>query len=111
MVLSRSFTDHQTGRYVGKVRELRAVAPTVTLLRAVAGVVPAGQADLPPNLNAVQTLVMINRQDRWEIASDQNTPAAFHGRPEAVDALTAELRRELHPNQGSKRRLTCRPSA
>jgi hypothetical protein len=31
------------------------------------------------------------QDDEWLIASYQNTPARYDGRPEAVEALTAEL--------------------
>ena len=72
------------------------------MLRAVAGMVPAGQDDLLPALNAVQSLVAVQREGQWRIALFQNTPAAFHGRPEAVEALTEELRqarRDSAPNR------------
>jgi hypothetical protein len=29
---------------------------------------------------------------QWRVALYQNTPAAFHGRPDLSEALTAELR-------------------
>ena len=32
---------------------------------------------------------------KWKIISFQNTPAAFHGRPELAEQLSAELREEL----------------
>jgi uncharacterized protein (TIGR02246 family) len=34
------FNDHQTGRYVGIVREVRFLTPEIALLRAVSGIVP-----------------------------------------------------------------------
>ncbi|MEW6605443.1 MAG: SgcJ/EcaC family oxidoreductase, partial [Thermoproteota archaeon] len=43
--LSRIFSDHPTAAYVGKVREVRFLAPEVAILRAVAGMVPPGQSD------------------------------------------------------------------
>src|SRR5262249_52626188 len=89
------FSDHQTATYVGKIREVRFLAPEVAVLRTVAGMVPPGQSDLTPNVNAVQTLVAVKQDGRWRIAVYQNSPAAFHGRPYAVQALTEELRRLL----------------
>jgi hypothetical protein len=64
----------------------------VALLRGVVGMIPPGQADLHPDLNAIQTLIATYRAGRWEIDLFQNTPAAYHGRPELQAALTDELR-------------------
>jgi hypothetical protein len=46
-------------------------------------------------VNAVQTLVAVRRDGAWQVAVYQNTPAAFHGRPELSQSLTEELRAEL----------------
>lgn len=48
-----------------------------------------------PERNAIQTLVAGLQQRVWRIEMFHNTPAAFHGRPEAVEALTRELREVL----------------
>jgi uncharacterized protein (TIGR02246 family) len=93
--IHRIFADHQTAAYVGKVREVRFLAPGVALLRAVAGMVPPGQSDIDPTVNAIQSLVAAKEKGHWRIALFQNTPAAFHGRPELSDHLTEELRRTL----------------
>jgi uncharacterized protein (TIGR02246 family) len=93
--LNRIFADHETGTYVGKVRSVRALGSDAAVLRAVAGVVPAGQSDLDPKLNAVQTLVAEEREGEWRVVLYQNTPAQFHGRPLLVESLTDELRRQL----------------
>jgi uncharacterized protein (TIGR02246 family) len=93
--MSQIFADHPTGRYVWVVRGVRLLAPDVALLRAVAGLVPAGQAEIAPALNAVQTLVAARRAGRWRIILFQNTPAQFHGRPELARQLTDELRQLL----------------
>lgn len=90
--LGRIFADHPTGRYVGKVRRVRFVAPTVAILDAVAGIIPHGHATLMPELNAVQSLVIVKLAEGWRIALYQNTPAQYHGRPELAEALTEELR-------------------
>jgi uncharacterized protein (TIGR02246 family) len=86
------FRDHQTAAYVGKVREVRFLAPDVALLRAVVGMAPPGRTDINPAANAIQSLVATRQADQWRIALFQNTPAQFHGRPELVEALTEELR-------------------
>jgi uncharacterized protein (TIGR02246 family) len=93
--ISQIFADHPTSRYVGKIREVRLLAPNVALLRAVAGMVPPGQSDLKPDVNTIQSLVAAHHNDRWLIALFQNTPAQFHGRPELAQQLTEELRQLL----------------
>jgi len=93
--MQRVFSDHATGSYVGKIRGLRMIGAQAALLRAVAGVVPAGQSDLDPKLNAVQALIAEQRGGRWQVILYQNTPAQFHGRPDLAQRLTEELRREL----------------
>jgi uncharacterized protein (TIGR02246 family) len=94
--LGAIFADHATGAYVGIVRSERAVGDGVVLLRAVAGVVPAGEKDIKPELNAVQSLVAARGDDgAWEVVLYHNTPAALHGRPELAEALTEELRGRL----------------
>lgn len=86
------FAQHQTGRYYPIVREVREILPGVALLRADVGMVPAGQEEINPDLNAVQTVVAVNRSGRWLIELLQNTPAALHGRADLRETLTAELR-------------------
>ena len=93
--LSQIFADHITARYVAKVREVRFLSPEVAVLQAVVGMVPPGQTELNPALNAVQSLVAVKHSNQWCIALFQNTPAQFHGRPEAVEELTNELRKLL----------------
>jgi uncharacterized protein (TIGR02246 family) len=93
------FADHATGRYVGIVRSVRSLGPDVALLHAVSGVVPAGAHAIKPDLNALQSLVAQRSSDGWRVILYQNTPAAFHGRPECADALTAELTAELDAQQ------------
>jgi uncharacterized protein (TIGR02246 family) len=93
--ISQIFADHPTSRYVGKIREVRPLAPDVAILRAVVGMVPPGQSDLNPDVNAIQSLVAARHNGRWLIALFQNTPAQFHGRPELAQQLTEELRQLL----------------
>jgi uncharacterized protein (TIGR02246 family) len=96
--VSQIFRDHPTGSYVGKVREVRFLTPDIAILRAVAGMVPPGQKELNPGLNTIQTLVASKHTEdngKWRIEVYQNTPAAFHSRPEDNHALTEELRELL----------------
>ncbi len=90
--LRQIFADHKPARYVGKIRDIRLLAPDVAMLKAVVGMVPPGAADINPNINAVQMLVATRDGGVWRIASFQNTPAQLHGRPDLVEALNAELR-------------------
>jgi uncharacterized protein (TIGR02246 family) len=89
------FADHPTGRYVWKVRWVRPLAPGVALLRADVGMVPAGQTDIAPALNTVQTVVAAQSDGEWCIIQLQNTPAQLHGRPDLVQQMTDELRQLL----------------
>jgi uncharacterized protein (TIGR02246 family) len=93
--LGAIFNDHATGRYVGKVRDVRGLADGAAMLHADVGMVPAGASDLKPELNARQVVVAERRDDGWRVVLFQTTPAQLHGRPEEVEALTAELRQEL----------------
>ena len=93
--LAQIFSHHPTAAYVGKVRSVRFPVADAAVLRAVAGMVPPGQADINPAVNAIQTLVATRTPDGWRITLFQNTPAAFHGRPEVGAQLTAELREAL----------------
>jgi uncharacterized protein (TIGR02246 family) len=93
------FADHATGSYVGIVRSVRPLGADAALLRAVSGVVPAGESDLKPELNAIQSLVAERRDGNWKIILYHNTPAQFHGRPELAEALTEALRGQLPPDR------------
>ncbi len=93
--LGQIFADHVTAPYVSKVRSVRLLSPEVAILRAIVGMVPPGQSDLNPAVNAHQTLVAVKRNGIWRIALFQNTPAQFHGRPELVQQMTEELRQLL----------------
>jgi uncharacterized protein (TIGR02246 family) len=91
--LQAIFADHTPAAYVAKVRSVELLAPTVALLRAVVGMIPPGEADLKPERNAHQTLLARKDSDEWRVVLFQNTPAAYDGRPQLVQALTNELRR------------------
>jgi uncharacterized protein (TIGR02246 family) len=96
------FTHHQTPRYVTIVRDVRSLATDVTLLRANAGLIPAGREDIDPALNAVQSMVAVRKSGTWQIALFQNTPAAFHMRPELAKQLCEELRTKLRASRQEK---------
>lgn len=89
--LGRIFADHETARYVTKVRRVTPLGDDAGLLYAVAGMVPPGGTEIMPDRNAVQTVVAHRSGDDWTIDLFQTTPAQLHGRPELSEALTAEL--------------------
>lgn len=93
--LRKIFADHQTAAYVGKVRRVHFLGPEIAHLNAIAGLVPPGASDIAPQLNALQTLVAVQRDGQWQIAYFQNTPAQYHGRPELAEQLSEALRQEL----------------
>jgi uncharacterized protein (TIGR02246 family) len=89
--LGTIFAQHPTASYVAKVRAVRPFDAQVTLLRAVAGMVPPGGDALNPAVNAIQSLIVSRVSGEPRIVLFQNTPAAFHGRPELAAQLTMEL--------------------
>ena len=95
--VTKVFSHHQTGRYTSIVRSVSSLSPDVAMLMAVSGMVPAGKEELDPALNAIQSLIAVRKRDGWKIALFQNTPAAWHGRPEDSKQLTEDLRKALQP--------------
>jgi uncharacterized protein (TIGR02246 family) len=89
------FAHHRTASYVAIVRDISLLAPDVALLQARAGMVPPQEDNINPAVNAIQSLVARQVDGRWRITLFQNTPAAFHGRPELVEQMTVELRDAL----------------
>ena len=92
--LRQIFTDHITAPYISKIKSVRLVSPDVAMLRAIVGMIPPGQRDIDPALNAHQTLLAVKRNGTWQIELLQTTPAQFHGRPELVQHMTEELQQE-----------------
>ena len=93
------FEHHPTASYVARVREVRAIAPGIAVIRSVVGMVPPGKNELKPDVNAIQSLVFVDKGPDVRIALLQNTPAAFHGRPELAQQLTSELTDALRTGQ------------
>jgi uncharacterized protein (TIGR02246 family) len=93
------FASHATAAYVAKVREVRRLTPEVTLLRAAVGMVPPGQSEVNPAVNAIQSVVIVEQDGIPRIALLQNTPAAFHGRPHLAEQMTGELNEVLRTGQ------------
>lgn len=89
--LGKIFADHPTAAYISKVREIRFLTPGIALLRAVVGMLPTGKQELNPERNTVHTMLATKQGDVWRILLFQNTPAQYHGKPDALAALTQEL--------------------
>jgi uncharacterized protein (TIGR02246 family) len=85
------FADHETAKYVTKVRSITPLGRDAALLHAVAGMVPPGGGEIMPDRNAIQTVVGRRDDVGWAVALFHTTPARFDGRPELAEALTAEL--------------------
>jgi uncharacterized protein (TIGR02246 family) len=78
-------------RLVGKVTSQRFLTSDVAVVHTVGGTVMAGQTDLEPERNSVQTLVAVKRNGKWGLAAFQNTRATYIGRPEESRKVTEEL--------------------
>jgi uncharacterized protein (TIGR02246 family) len=99
--LARVFAVHQTASFVPIPRWVRFLGPDVAILRGVVGMVPPGKSEIEPSVNAIQSLVARSSGGTWRIALFQNTPAAFHGRPEQNQTLTEELAHALAKRGGA----------
>jgi uncharacterized protein (TIGR02246 family) len=97
--LQTIFASHKVPSYVYKIREVRFLSDNTAILRAVVSMVPQGGTDIIPEVNAIQTLVAVKYHDKWLVELFQNTPAAYHGRPELMKQLTDELREVLHTSK------------
>lgn len=89
------FEHHHTARFISKVTSVRFLSEDIAILRAIAGMVPPRQSDINPTVNTHHTLVLQEVDGEWKIKLYQNTPAQFHGRPELVEQMSAELRKLL----------------
>ncbi len=91
--LGRIFEHHTPATYVARVRELRTLGSGAVLLRAEAGMVLPNGSTVMPDRHAIQSLVAVAENGAPRIALYQNTPAQFHGRPQLIEELSAELQR------------------
>lgn len=93
--LSSIFADHAPARFVTIIREVRILSSSTGLLRATAGMVPRNEKEINPKTNAIQSLIAVKQEEHYRIALFQNTPAAFHGRPEESKDLVKELQEQF----------------
>ncbi|UOQ84088.1 SgcJ/EcaC family oxidoreductase [Gracilibacillus salinarum] len=89
------FRDHPTAPYVYVIKTAELLDDNTALLRTIAGMVPVGDKDIKSELNAHQSLLAVKEEGQWKIKLFQNTPAQIHGRPELVEQMTDELRKQL----------------
>jgi uncharacterized protein (TIGR02246 family) len=94
-VLNEIFSNFPTAAYVAIIKEVRMMTADSGLVRAVVGMVPQGGNDINPAVNAIQSMLDTKENGEWRVALLQNTPAAFHGRPEMSELLSADLRAAL----------------
>lgn len=99
-VLDEIFSNFPTAAYVSIIKEVKPLGDSAALLLAVAGMVAEGQSDISPEVNVVHSLTAMFENGHWRIALFQNTPAAFHGRPEMAEQLSADLRQALRSAAG-----------
>lgn len=93
--LERIFSSHKVSTFIGIVREVRRLDDNIFVLRAIAGMYTPGENKINGKVNAIQTLVAVKKEGELRIAIFQNTPAAFHERPELVKQMTQELQKAL----------------
>lgn len=93
--LRRIFTDHNTNFFVGIIRDVCFLSPTIALLHAVASTMPRNTKQINPDTNAIQSLIAVQENSQWSIVLYQNTPAQFHGRPDLAQDLTNELQQQV----------------
>lgn len=94
-VMDEIFTHFPTAAYVAIVKEVRILTTDTALLLAVAGMVADGQTDITPAVNVIHSLTAVKTEGQWRAVHMQHTPAAFHGRPELAEQLSADLRAAL----------------
>ena len=86
------FAEHPTPPFTTCIKDVQFLSTEVAMLRAIAGMIPPEGTELDSNFNAHQTLLAVKENDEWHIELFQNTPAQFHGRPDLVEHMTAELK-------------------
>jgi uncharacterized protein (TIGR02246 family) len=89
--LQQIFNDHHVSSYVTIVRDIRQWSPHIFMLTATVGMISPGDPSVNPKVNAIQSMVVSLEHKPGKILMFQNTPAAYHGRPEKAGQLTKEL--------------------
>jgi uncharacterized protein (TIGR02246 family) len=71
---------------VGKIRSVRFLSPKISIVHSVRGTIMAGQSDIDPERNSIQTIVATRSNDKWSVAAFQNTRVQYIERPELCEA-------------------------
>ncbi|HZC06475.1 MAG TPA: SgcJ/EcaC family oxidoreductase [Ktedonobacterales bacterium] len=89
------FAHHQTPAYITKVKRVLFIDTDISVVRGIVGMPSLATGTLNPVLNSIQSLTAHRREGAWHVATFQNTPAQFHGRPDLVAEMTEELQAVL----------------
>lgn len=89
--LEQIFKGYMTAKYVTIVREVKEIGDNTMLLHALVGMVTPNSSKVDPGKNAVQIMIAQFKNNTGRIILFQNTPAQYHGRPEALHELTQSL--------------------
>lgn len=85
-------------RLVGKIKDVRFLTKDVAIMHAVGGTIMDRQMGIEPERNSIHTIVA-NRDNpnagQWFITAFQNTRTQYIGRPQEIQTLTEELRKEF----------------
>jgi uncharacterized protein (TIGR02246 family) len=95
-VLDEIFANFPTAAYISIVKDVKVLSDNAAIVTAVVGMVAQGQTDISPEVNAIQSMTAMLEEGKWRVALFQNTPAAFHGRPELSEQLSTDLRHALN---------------
>jgi uncharacterized protein (TIGR02246 family) len=69
-------------RVVGKIRSICLLNGSIVLLHVVGGgAIMAGQSDIDPERNSIQTIVAVKYDDKWLVAAFHNIRAQYLARP------------------------------
>jgi len=79
------FETHPTATYLAHVIDAREISAGLVMVRAMAGMVPPGENQLNPSVNALHTVLLRTGSGVPSIVLFQNTPAQYHGRQDLSD--------------------------
>lgn len=85
------FARYNTPMFAQIVYQVRFLTGDMAILYGAVGMYSLPHLTINPLLNATQSLLAHRRDGAWRIAHFQNTRATFPGRPDLVEAMTAQL--------------------
>lgn len=96
------FENHPTATYLAHVIDARQIGSGLVMVRAMAGMVPPGENQVNPAVNALHTVLLRTGNGDPSIVLFQNTPAQYHGRQDLSD----EHLKTLEPQHAAGEVLT-----